>query len=473
MDGLECCEIMLNHLEYSKRIDAEHYQKLYLNYEKAIKYIPHDSLCQIANFLIGPFGSSYDTDDYVDNSPYRYIRGQDVKPFVLKDTDPKFIAENDYIRLARYALQEKDIMVSVVGTLGNACIIRKKDIPAIFSCKSTVVRVKTVAPEYLITYLNCKYGQQLLLRKERGAIQKGLNLDDLKSLQVPIFSSNFERLIADVLSHADIALDSSKLHYSQAQQLLLSQFGMIDNISSDEAISIKSFSSSFAKTGRLDAEYYQQKYDDLFRTISKCKAKNLGGNIGLVNIKKSIEPGSDAYCEEGIPFIRVSDITKFGITEPNIKLSPEVAPDISSLYPSKDTILLSKDGSVGIAYKVERNLKVVTSGALLHLKVKDQNEILPDYLTLVLNSPIVQLQAERDASGAIIQHWKPSEIEKVVIPMLDIPVQKQIAKTVRESFTLRHQSEQMLENAKHAVEIAIEQGEDKAIDWLKEREVEG
>ena len=61
-------------------------------------------------------------------------------------------------------------------------------------------------------------------------------------------------------------------------------------------------------------------------------------------------------------------------------------------------------------------MEVITSGALLHLTIKNPDEILPDYLTMVLNSPIVQLQAERDTNGAIIQHWKPSEIEKVVIP---------------------------------------------------------
>jgi hypothetical protein len=41
-----------------------------------------------------------------------------------------------------------------------------------------------------------------------------------------------------------------------------------------------------------------------------------------------------------------------------------------SLKPTKDTILFSKDGSVGIAYKVEQDVDLITSSALLHLKVK-------------------------------------------------------------------------------------------------------
>lgn len=96
--------------------------------------------------------------------------------------------------------------------------------------------------------------------------------------------------------------------------------------------------------------------------------------------------------------------------------------------------------------------------------------MLPDYLTLVLNSDIVRLQAERDSSGAIIQHWKLSDIEQVVVPILPMEVQQQIAGKIEKSFSLRRQSEQLLENAKRAVELAIEQGEDQAIKWLQEQD---
>ena len=95
--------------------------------------------------------------------------------------------------------------------------------------------------------------------------------------------------------------------------------------------------------------------------------------------------------------------------------------------------------------------------------------MLPDYLTLVLNSPAVQLQAERAASGAVIQHWKPSEIQQVIIPILDMSEQQKLSQMVQQSFFLRRQSEQFLDYAKRAVELAIEQGEDVAMAWLKEK----
>ena len=145
--------------------------------------------------------------------------------------------------------------------------------------------------------------------------------------------------------------------------------------------------------------------------------------------------------------------------------------NIEDLYPKKDTILLSKDGSVGIAYKLEENIEAVTSSALLHLTVRNQNIILPDYLTLVLNSPIVQLQAERDCNGAIIQHWKPSDIEKVLIPILDMSIQQEIVEKVEESFRLRRESKRLLDVTVKSVEIAIETDEETALKWLENQKV--
>ena len=54
------------------------------------------------------------------------------------------------------------------------------------------------------------------------------------------------------------------------------------------------------------------------------------------------------------------------------------------------------------------------------------------------------MQAERDSNGAIIQHWKPSEIENVIIPVLDMDKQRELAEMVQKSFALRRQSKQLL-----------------------------
>lgn len=111
-------------------------------------------------------------------------------------------------------------------------------------------------------------------------------------------------------------------------------------------------------------------------------------------------------------------------------------------------------------------MNVISSSGILHLTVKD-NAVLHDYLTLALNSKLIRLQVERSACGSIIQHWKQSEIENVSIPILPMSSQQKIAAKVRESFALRAESKRLLDLAKHAVEVAIERGEDSAMEEIR------
>jgi restriction endonuclease S subunit len=462
MDGLEAVEMKLSELEFSLRLDSEYYKKGFIEIEKKIigkNYLP---LNKVTNFLIGPFGSAFNTENYDDTSNYRYVRGQDVKPFfIVSDNDPKFMPEKDYLRLEKYALKENDILVSVVGTLGNASIVYKKELPALFSCKSTVLRNIEINPYYLLTYFNCNIGKNMLLRKTRGAIQTGLNLDDLKTFSIFIAEKKMQEKIEILIKDSYEKIEQSKQLYGEVENILLEELGLKEWKPSEKNIEVKSFKESFGTSGRLDAEYYQPKYDEIEEHIRKYEVKYLNE---IVTIKKSIEPGTSAYSDEGIPFVRVSNLSKFELTEPDIKISPLLA--IEELKPKKDTILLTKDGSVGIAYKVEQDLNVITSGAILHLNILDKN-ILPDYLTTVLNSLIVKLQAQRDSGGSIIQHWRIGDIEKIMIPILPMTIQEEISKKRKESFVLKEKSKQVLEIAKLGVEKAIEEDEENAMNWVE------
>lgn len=237
-----------------------------------------------------------------------------------------------------------------------------------------------------------------------------------------------------------------------AMYLLLKELGLIDDMPQRNKVvtTEKKLSATFLASGRLDAEYYQPKYDYLDSQLAQLPTQRLGE---LVEVRKSIEPGSEAYQTEGIPFVRVSDLNKFGLETPSVCLDRTTY--ATAPRPQKDTILLSKDGSVGIAYKLDTDTDMITSGAILHLSVKEK-EVLPDYLTLVLNSPIVKMQAERDAGGSIIQHWKPSEIEQVIIPILPPDMQQKLSEQVSKSFELRREAGVLLSEAKGMVERAIE-----------------
>ena len=64
---------------------------------------------------------------------------------------------------------------------------------------------------------------------------------------------------------------------------------------------------------------------------------------------------------------------------------------------------------------------------------------------------------------------KDEDVLNMPIPILGDDIKQDVVAKVNESASLRRQSKQLLEYAKQAVEMAIEQGEDAALVWLKER----
>lgn len=116
---------------------------------------------------------------------------------------------------------------------------------------------------------------------------------------------------------------------------------------------------------------------------------------------------------------------------------------------------------------MQNDADFITSGAVLHLTVRDKEKVLPDYLTLTLNSKLVKMQAERDAGGSIILHWRVGEIENVIVPIVDMETQTKIAEFVQQSFALKAESEKLLNLAKRAVEMAIEEDDAVAMRYLE------
>lgn len=446
--------IKKSQLEGAMRMDAEYFQTEYLEFEKKIKSDNYKLWKDISGkFITGPFGSEFHVDNYIKSGKYRYVRGKDVKDFFLLDNDNVYIPEKDFERLKKYSLIEGDILVSVVGTLGNVAIVKKQDLPAIFSCKSTTFRTNEINTYYFLAYLNSKYGKGFLERSVRGAVQTGLNIDDLRNLPVYLPKSEKQGLIGKIVEDSGSQLANSEETYKQAENLLLEELGLKGFDFEKILSSVVNFS-DVLEAERMDAEYFQPKYEKI---ISKVKSQNHNRLGDLVSMKKGIEVGADEYHEEGKVFIRVSSLDKFEINDCDQKcLSDELYKKLKADFePKKGEILLTKDATPGIAHVVKNEIQGIVSGGILRLKLKD-SEVDNEYLALCLNSIVGKMQAERDAGGSVIQHWKPEQIKNVVIPILLKETQQKIADLVRQSHEARKKTKELLEEAKRKVEEMIE-----------------
>jgi len=466
LEGLEVSEVMLSELSKiddneNFRIDSEFFKKEFIIDENSVKSIKWNYLGNLSKSIIN-FGA-YSLCNHIQflDEGVPYLNVGDIKENVIEWENAKKINKDLSIGVLHKSLaKNRQVVLTIAGTIGNAAVAY--NLPMYTNSNQAIANITTkdeLNPFYLSVYLNSHYGKSQTKKLTISSVQPNLLLTQVKRIKIPIPSATFQQTVEEKVKKSHSKREHSQSLYRQAEELLLETVGLKDVILNTKGTNIKSFKDSFLATGRLDAEYYQPKYEKIISKVKKRPHEILGN---LVTIKKSIEPGSDVYVDEGLPFIRVSDYNKFGISTPEKCLSDyfckENAALLKSLYPKKETILFSKDGSVGTAYMLRENMQAVTSGAILHLTVKNKTEILPEYLTLALNSEVVKRQAERDAGGSIILHWRINEIENVVVPIVDYKTQQQIASLVEESFSLRRESERLLEEAKEMVEQEIEKG---------------
>lgn len=449
------------------RIDSNFFIKEYLQLDSILeKAIRIEDIVQLADVTSnGSFKavSNILNDTYPKDVPY--IRSGNVGNTFLNTNELTKISRVAHGRLIASQTKLHDVMMARKGKIGGASIITENEVG--FNCNENVVKLTLLSddfnPFYFTTFFNSKYGLKQVERFSTGNVQPWLSMFQIRKLKIPKLSKKFQLEIEKLVKEAFTYKTLSDENYNCAEKILLGKlhFSIEDEKFVGKQLAIKKFK-QIQTFNRFDAEYYQPKFDFL---MQKIKENNFDYLTNVVNIEKSIEPGSEFYENEGIPFIRVADINKFGIENPKVYLSPEYFSQVIS--PEKNTILFSKDGTCGIAYKFEENKKIITSSALLHLTKKDGINVDLDYLTLVLNSPIVQMQAERDAGGSVIKHWSILQIENVLIPILDKSVQNTIGDKVRDSFSLRKKSQELLKIAQTAVEIAIEKDEQIAVAFLK------
>ena len=204
-------------------------------------------------------------------------------------------------------------------------------------------------------------------------------------------------------------------------RILTSELGLTNWRPQQQLNFVKNYSDT-QRAGRIDADYFQPKYDEIVNAIKSYPGgwEKLGN---LAAIQKCVEVGSDEYLGEGVPFARVSSLSPFEISEEKY-ISDELYAAIKNHQPKKGEILLSKDATPGIAHYLDQQpSKMIPSGGILRLKSKT-DEINNEYLTLVLNSMLTKEQANRDVGDSIILHWRPDQVNGMLIPILPFAKRK-------------------------------------------------
>lgn len=449
----------INYTDIQKagRYDAEYFKPEYLENDKIISKNNWDRCVNLVDRDITkgetPLWQGF---DYIkDGIPF--IRSQNFKNFGINRSDLVFVS-SVYNRLKkRSIIRPKDTLLAIVGaTIGK---IGFYDLNEEGNCNQAVAIIspnKEISKEYFNILFRTKNIQLQISRSQGGNARDNFDLFEVRNLKIPLLPNLFQLEIEEIVKLAHQKQNQSKELYQEAEKILLTELDLI-SYKVRHKLTFSTTKKEIEQASRYDSEYFQPKYEEIIKKIESYK----GGFDWLGNMvdwKKGIEVGAEAYCDTGKDFVRVSDFSVFGLSNANKKISNKVFEDLKKNYqPKKDEILFTKDGTIGISYLLKDDSESILSGAFLRLAMKeDYKNFEKECLTLILNSIICKMQIEKLSGGALIAHLKPSDLETFRIPLINQSIQVQIAAKIRQSHKLRKESKELLETAKKMVEDEIE-----------------
>ncbi len=441
--------VKLSELEGAERIDAEYYQPEYfylLNKMRASGAIPVKKIALPAKRKFKPKEDEY----------FNYIEIAEVDLSIGEYNTSKIIGKEAPDR-AQWVVLKNDILVSTVRPIRNAVVlVRDEQENLVASSGFCVLQPIRVMPEYLFLYFKLNFIRYLLDRYTTATEYPAITWNDVLNIPIYLGDRVFQKKVSKIVSDSFELLKESKFLYSQAEALLLSELGLQNYKAKDDLFYEVRLSEAIA-SHRIDGEYFNPGYEEIIERIKKDKIELKPLNKFIVSMIKGIEIGSERYQEDGIPFIRVSNLSKYGLIDKDNKyISEEDYHSLKDRFePQKGEILLTKDATPGIAYFLKEPIKGIISSGILRLKIKGIN---PEYLCLCINSIAGKMQIERDGGGSIITHWKPEQVKKILIPILPLETQQKIAELVKKSHESRRKAKELLEEAKRKVEEAIERG---------------
>jgi len=457
MDGLDFQEINKSELENEFTIGAEYYGKKYVEsvsvVKRQAKTIPLGQMWVLATD--GDHGSP----DYQE-SGVLYLLSECVKEGYIEKSKCRYITEAKNRELKRSCLHPGDIVVTKTGVYFGKSAVIPESIPE----ANTIAHVGKITlkpqynPYYVSTFLNCKYGYYQLRRRGIKATRPEIKLVEFPDIIVPEFSKGLYSAIKSIVQTANALYDEAGNVINQSEQMLMQILG-IPQIT-DTAVSIKNFSQSFGKTGRFDAEYYQSKYEKYTEALN---TKDTVDTLCILYDRNFIPEAEVEYT-----YIELASIGRAGaIVNAERNLGSALPTRARRQVNAGQVIISSIEGSLQSCALItsEFDKSLCSTG----FYVIDSENINSETLLVLFKCELMQALMKQRCSGSILAGITKDELLSMPLPRIDENVQREIAVKVRQSFELRDKSKQLLEYAKQAVEIAIEQGEDAALAWLKER----
>ena len=427
-----------------------------------------DEFQTLSDLRIGVDASAFypSIQEFYDSGELPFYRVGDVDEMVEVERATKISAElcNKFPTLKR--VRRGDILFTKGGAIDRTGYVIEEGAVSrdlIFLKTSHLPESKRLL---MFTYFRTAFFRRMLLRSSSQTAQPHLTIKLVRELPIFLASDRLSDAVAsavvDAYHHADQAANLLR----RAEDTLLEALGLAD-WEPQEPLSYTARASDAFAAGRLDAQYFSSKFDELLERL-------LASGARLKTIRDIRFHNARGLQPEYIPEGDVHVVNSRHILEARIDYEGLERTTTEWLKTNERARLQSGDIlTYTTGAKIGRTAHFALASpaaASNHVNILRLSEGNPEYVAFVMNSLVGRLQTERHLSGTAQPELYPGDIDKFFVPFIPEGVESSVTARLRESEESRSQARQLLEAAKRAVEIAIENGEAAAMAFLDQAE---
>jgi len=386
-----------------------------------------------------------------------------IRPFNLRNArvdrgeiaylSPKFVADSGLKTFSPGA-----IMFARVGEIGAGINLYEE---TTISPNIIVAELHdTINPYFVGVFANTQYGRMQLEAGMKVVAQPTISTDAIRDFKIPLLNRAFQDKIAETFKQAVVKENESVDLLKQAESILICELGLERWITPEPLTYVRNSSEAFA-AGRLDAEHFQPKFVGLLNHL-----ESTGDSERLDSVLTTNQRGKQPeYAEAGLPVVNSKHVLS-GEVRLDTDNRKAVSDDKTFLIQTGDVLMNGTGvGTIGRCAPYLHEIKAIPDNHVTILRPKA--DLDPIYLSVFLNSLAGQMQVSqrlRGSSGQIELY--PNDIAQFKVWVAPPETQANIRRAVENSFEQKQRATQLLEAAKHAVEIAIEQSEADALAYL-------
>lgn len=343
------------------------------------------------NIVDGPFGSSLKTSDYVDEG-VPVLQGKNITGNRFKFFDVRYITEKKAESIKRSTVKVGDHLLVKIGSIGYSAIIDDlygHDFAIIPANLAKITPNKEVIDSrYLHRYLTSDSAIRYFQKIASKTAQPALSLSKIKALEIPLPPLAEQRRIASILDQADELRQKRQQAIEKLDQLLQATF-------------IDMFGDPVSNPKGWEKDELQ----NICKQVIDCPHS------------------TPTWSDKGIICLRTSNLGKGEwIWEDTRYVSSEEYKERtkrSEIF--EGDIILSREGTVGIAVIVPNDLKLSLGQRLVQLTPR-LDRINSEFLLQVLLYDLDPIRISSLMVGSTSKHINVKDLRalKVFVPPLEL-----------------------------------------------------